>query len=184
MAYLVAAVVLVGAIATVNLLLTVGVVRRLREHTAELAARRDDPAGPAGLPVGAPVGEFAATGVSGRPVTRAMLDRPALVGFFSPGCAPCKEKLPDFVAQAARRPGGPDAVLAVVVGDPAEAAESVAALRPVATVVVEPEDGPLQWAFAIGGFPTFVLVEDGVVAASDDVLPPAGREAAPVPAAG
>jgi thiol-disulfide isomerase/thioredoxin len=183
MAYLAAAVTLVGIIAAVDLLLTVGVVRRLREHSAELAGLRGPGAGDAGLPVGTPVGDFTATDLTGRPV--GVGSGRTLVGFFSPGCGPCKERMPDFVAHAAGRPGGPGAVLAVVVGEAAEAAAMVDPLLRVATVVVEPEDGPVQRAFGVGGFPTFVLVEDGVVAAADFVLPPVtSRDTAVVPAAG
>jgi hypothetical protein len=183
MAYLAAAVTLVGIVATVDLLLTVGVVRRLREHTAELAALRR-PGQEAALPVGSPVGAFATASVAGRPVGPDTLGGRTLVGFFSPGCTPCTERLPGFVAYAAGRAGGPDAVLAVVAGEPAEAAETVEALRRVATVVVEPDDGPLQRAFGVSGFPAFVLVEDGVIAASAFELPPvAARDGAAVPAA-
>lgn len=181
MTYLTAAVVLVGAIAVVDLVLTVGVVRRLREHTAELTALRGPAAG-ADLPAGSPVGDFTATSVTGRPVTRGTLTGSALVGFFSQGCPACAEQLPDFVAHAA---GGAVPALAVVAGDPAGVTETVQALRPVATVVVEPADGPVQRAFAVAGFPTFVLVEDGVVADADWMPPPAaGRDAATAAAAG
>jgi protein-disulfide isomerase len=178
MAYLAAATALVGLLATVNLLLTVGVVRRLREHTAELAGLRSGAVVGGGdiiAPPGSPVGELAASDVDGHPVTLATVgDRP-LVGFFSPHCEPCRERLPEFVAHAAQRPGG---VLAVVVaGSPGEAAEAVDQLRPVATVVVEPDQGPVQKAFGVTGFPAFALVEDGVVAASHyDLKPVADRD--------
>lgn len=188
MAYLVAANVLIGLLAALNLLFTVGVVRRLREHTTELASLRAGvtarpvPADDVAFPVGMPAGEFAAATLDGEPVTLAGLgDRP-LVGFFSPHCQPCKEQLPAFVKYAAARPGGRDAVLAVIVGTEDEARETAERLRPVATVVVEPDVGPIQQAFGVTGFPAFVLVEDDRVAASDYVfLPVADRDLA-VPA--
>lgn len=188
MAYLAAAAVLVGLLAAVNLLLTIGVVRRLREHTAELGELRKRGAaggGEVALKVGAPVGEFAATSVEGRTVTRDTLgDRP-LVGFLSPQCRPCKERLPAFVDFAATRPGGRDRLLAVVVGTGEEAAELVEKVRRVATVVVEPDGGPIQQAFAVTGFPAFVLVEQGVVAASDyEFAPVADRDGAALATAG
>jgi thiol-disulfide isomerase/thioredoxin len=171
MPYVIAALVLVGTVATADLLLTVGVVRRLRELGAEAAAARaGGGGGESALPPGTPVGEFAATDVDGRPVTR---PGAGLVGFLSPDCTPCKEQLPAFVRYATERPD----VLAVVVGAPAEAANTVEALRPVATVVVEPPEGPLQQAFGVVGYPTFVLVRDGVMVTADHTLQPvAGRD--------
>lgn len=182
MAYLAAAVVLVGLVAVVNLLLTIGIVRRLREHTAELAELRTRGTGGGGevaLTAGARVGAFAATGVHGRTVTLDTLgDRP-LVAFLSPQCGPCKERLPGFLELAGGRPGGRDSVLAVAVGTGEQTAELVEQLRPVATVVVESDRGPVQQAFAVTGFPAFLLVEQGVVVASDyELAPVADRNAA------
>lgn len=187
MAYLAATAVLIGLLTVTNLILTVGVVRRLREHTAELAALRSGGAvdSDIALPAGSSVGAFDATSVEGRPVTLTTLGNRPLVGFFSPHCGPCKERLPAFVEHAASRPGGRDAVLAVAVGTEEETAELVELLRLVATIVVEPDQGPVQQAFAVSGFPAFVLVEGGVVAASDfDLAPVTHRDAAALPAAG
>jgi hypothetical protein len=188
MAYLAAAAVLVGLLAAVNLLLTVGVVRRLREHTTELAGLRNRGTGggyEVALTVGEPVGDFAATSVDGHPIDLGTLgDRP-LVGFLSPHCVPCQERLPGFIEFAAARPGGRDGLLAVLVGTGEETAELVERLRPVATVVVEPDRGPIQQALAVTGFPAFVLIEHKVVAASDHELSPvADRDGAMLAAAG
>ncbi|MEU0484001.1 hypothetical protein ABZ260_33065 [Streptosporangium sp. NPDC006013] len=187
MAYLAAAAVLIGLLVVTNLILTVGVVRRLREHTAELAALRNGDSGGSdvAMPAGSSVGGFDATSVAGLPVTLATLgDRP-LVGFFSPHCQPCKERLPEFIEHATSRPGGRDAVLAVAVGAEEETAELVELLRPVATIVVEPDRGPVQQAFAVTGFPAFVLVEGGVVVASGfDLAPVTHRDTAALPAVG
>ncbi|BCL16545.1 TlpA disulfide reductase family protein [Micromonospora sagamiensis] len=188
MAYLAAAAVLVGLLATVNLLFTIGVVRRLREHTTELAelrSRGGAGGGVAGaavaLPVDARIGEFTATSVDERPVDLVGLGERPLVGFFSPQCQPCKERLPGFVEYAASRAGGADNVLAVVAGTPQEAAETVEQLRQVATVVVEPDQGPVQKAFGVNGFPAFLLVENAVVAASSfDLAVVTERDTAPL----
>ncbi|HEX5596094.1 MAG TPA: TlpA disulfide reductase family protein [Micromonosporaceae bacterium] len=188
MAYLAAATVLVGLVATVNLLFTFGVVRRLREHTAELAALRSG-GGAADsdvtYPVGMPVGQFDVSSVEGRAITSTTLGNRPLVGFFSPHCAPCKEQLPAFIEHARTRPGGRDAVLAVVVGTNEETAEVVEQLRPVATVVVELDQGPTQRAFGVTGFPAFVLVDEGRIAASDfNLASVAGHDVAALPIAG
>ncbi|MFI6600570.1 TlpA family protein disulfide reductase [Nonomuraea sp. NPDC050536] len=190
MSYLAAAIALIGLLAALNLLFTVGVVRRLRDQSAELAALRESgqakprPVDDVALPVGAPAGAFAATTIDGEPVTLGTFGERPLVGFFSPRCTPCKEQLPTFVKYAAARPGGRDTVLAVIVGTEEEAQETAELLRPVATVVVEPDAGPLQRALGVTGFPAFLLIEGETVAASDYVfLPVADRDLA-VPAAG
>ena len=191
MAYLTAALVLVGLVATVDLLLTFGVVRRLREHTAELAVLRAAAGSPVmpdndvAHPVGTPLDQLITTDVDGLPVSFTTLGPRPLVGFFSPHCVPCKEQLPAFVEHLRTRPGGRDAVLAVVVGTAEETAEVVDQLRPVAVVVTELDQGPVQRMFGVTGFPAFVLVEDGVVAASNFLLGPvAEHDAAAEPAAG
>lgn len=188
MPYLAVAVALVGLLAAVNLLLTVGVVRRLREQTAELAelrARAPMGGGETSLPVGATVAPFEAATVDARAVSLASFGVRPLVGFFSPSCKPCRERLPGFVTHAAGRPGGRDTVLAVVAGTPEAAADYVEQLRAVATVVVEPDQGPVQKAFGVTGFPSFLLVRDGEVDATDyDLAPIVGRDVPAAAAAG
>jgi AhpC/TSA family protein len=179
-AFLVAAVVLVGLLCLLDLLLTVGVIQRLRQHTELLnklqAGAAGGPAPEVMLPAGSEVGEFAATTTDGDPVSRELLAGRTLVGFFSPGCQPCKEKLPGFVAAAPGVAGGRQQVLAVVVGGQEEDAEVTARLTPVARVVVEPPDGPVAGAFGATGFPAFALLDAHRVVASGWEL-----EALPVP---
>lgn len=174
MTYLIMAIVLVGLLATANLLLTFGVIRRLRVHTAEISSlgrQGGDIGGDVAAPAGTAVAGFTATDGDGRPVGAEILTGRRLVGFFSPDCKPCKERLPEFVEFASQRQGGRDGVLAVVVSSPAEAAETAGLLRPVARVVVEADQGVVQQAFGVKGFPAFVLIQDGEVVASDFNLP-------------
>jgi len=100
-------------------------------------------------------------------VTRDLLSGQTLVGAFTPGCGACAERLPDFLVRAEHFPGGRAHVLAVVAGEPAEAANYRDQLAGVARVVVEPASGPLATALDISGFPAFGLLDaDGVVVAS------------------
>jgi hypothetical protein len=161
MALLTAAVIVVGVICLLDLALTVGVIRRLREHASLLAtplaggALRDPIAAP-----GVIVGEFAAMTTDGTPVTRASLTGRTVVGFFSPSCAPCAQTVPKFTAYADDVCGGRDQVLAVVIGEPAAAARQVEALAPSARVVIEPLDGPVAQAFRVTGYPALAVVDE------------------------
>ena len=162
MAIVVAALVLVGLLGIVNLIFSFGVIRRLREHTATLDRLSHGSAGGTEQPVmnaaGTTVGEFAASTVDGEPVSRDRLSDPTMVGFFSPSCAPCRERMPQFVERAHQYDR--DQVLAVVVAqeDDTNAAGVVAELNGVARVVREPDSGPISTAFGVHGFPALGLV--------------------------
>jgi hypothetical protein len=87
-----------------------------------------------------------------------------VVAFFSPGCTPCREKLPEFVAYV-RRSFDRQQVLAVVVSyaketeDTAEAAEMANLLAPVARVVVEDDEHVVAKAFTVKAFPAFCVID-------------------------
>lgn len=157
MSILIAAVVLVGLIGVVNLLLAVGVIKRLREHTELLSAgdRREQPV----IGVGEEVTGFSTSTTDDQVLDRDCLDARTLIGFFSPTCRPCREKLPDFIEFARSVPGGRDRVVAAVVGEPDLAEAMVAELSPVARVVVEDHNGPLTSAFKVRAYPVAVVVE-------------------------
>ncbi|QIS18657.1 hypothetical protein [Nocardia terpenica] len=157
MVFLIAAVVLVGAVCALDLLLTLGVVKRLREHTALLAARMPVLGAP-NIETGMEIGEFATVTVDGSPLIPESLRTGTLVGFFTPDCRPCQEMLPKFVEYAKAVPGGRDRVLAVVVGNAGEAGDMVADLIPVARVVTEGDGGELTRAFRMVYFPSALTV--------------------------
>lgn len=165
MPVLAAAVAVFGAICLLDLLLTFGVIRRLRRHDQLLAE------GGAGrrhrLEPGAPIGPFTATATDGRTVSTGALAPRSLVGFFSTTCEPCLEQLPHFVDFASGLPGGREQVLAVVCGSPQDAAQLAGRLEPVARVVLEEFGGELAGAFGIMAFPSmFVTDGEGTVQAS------------------
>ncbi|GIH25212.1 hypothetical protein Aph01nite_35220 [Acrocarpospora phusangensis] len=148
---------LVGAVCLLDLVLTFGVIRRLREHSAALAALSTPPAAIAAP--GEPVGAYAVVTTDGEAASDADLTfEPTLVGFFSPSCPACAEHLPRFVEAAKNHPYGRDHVLAVVAGDPGETAEQQAALHPVARVVVENRGEGVMEALRVRAFPAFALV--------------------------
>ncbi|MEV6923329.1 hypothetical protein AB0M46_02285 [Dactylosporangium sp. NPDC051485] len=169
MSYVVAALIVTNVLTLLNLLLLFGVIRRLREQPAP------PPGGLLGrpsLPVGAQIEAFSTVDVDGLPLRRDELPEGAVVGFFSPGCAPCEALIPKFVAHAEGVPGGRESVLAVITGFPDEAAGYVARLSPVARVVVEGREGAdVVRAFQVSEFPqVFQLDGDGRVLVSDGSL--------------
>ncbi len=156
MPVLMAVVALLGTLCTLNLVLTLGVVKRLREHTEMLGAMQEYPVR---LDVGEEVGEFATSTTLGEPLVRDLLSGPALFGFFSPTCEPCRDKLPRFVEYARREPGGRSSVIATVVGAADAAAEFVAELSEVAQVVVEGSGGTMATALGIRAYPSVLRAE-------------------------
>jgi len=169
MLYLTAAVVVVGAVGLLNLILSLGIIKRLRDQA------QVDSAGTGLLAAGNTVSDFVARAVDGRPVSRGSLEIGAVVGFFSPTCQPCKEILPAFADYAATAPGGRAQVFAVVVGEAAQASDLISRLGPVATVLLARPGEPIVTSFAASGFPALYLMgEAGLVAASGhsmEVLP-------------
>ncbi|WP_431909715.1 TlpA family protein disulfide reductase [Micromonospora carbonacea] len=161
MPYVVAALVLVGAVALLNLVFTMGVVRRLREHSELLAKPSGSKADDGLIPAGQIVDDFATRSVSGDLVSRADIERDTIVAFFSPHCQPCIEKVPQFVSYVAGLPRGRRQVIAVVAADEMfEAADMVGKLGPVATVVAAKDAKPMIDAFKTTGFPALYLMDD------------------------
>ena len=142
MPYVVAALVLVGVLALLNLVLTFGVIRRLRAQ-ADLLSASGVTGGAPIIPIGTPVGSFSAVSTDGVEVTTAALTGETVVGFFSPNCGPCEEALPSFEEYARRAPDGRRQIVAVVVPPPGEGTDGTdtgalaARLESVATVVVQ-----------------------------------------------
>jgi thiol-disulfide isomerase/thioredoxin len=177
MDYVTAGVVLVGLLCVVNLVLTYGVIRRLRERTAGTGGK--GPEVPRSvLGAGATVGPFSTTDTEGGRLTRDDLSEGQLVTFVSPGCPACEELLP-LVAERARE-YGPGRVLAVVVrdadrdgaGEGNGVREYLERLAPVARVVTCDFGDELTTAFALAGVPAYVeMGPGGRVASSGRTLP-------------
>lgn len=172
MTLLAAAVIIVGCLCLLDLLLTFGVLRRLREHAALLA--RLESADPLpGLAAGQRPATFSAVSASGRVVTGPVGLRVA--AFFSSSCSVCPGKVTPFVEYVRSRHLDQDSVLAVVAADAGSAAPYVLDLAATAQVCVEPAGGDISRAFTINGFPAFFLLDPaGVIVAADfdpDSLP-------------
>lgn len=154
------------AVCLLDLVLTLGVIRRLRQHTELISNLSPGGREPLGiLADGESAGPFETVASTGETVSRDRLSGRTLVGAFAPHCSACEEKLPDFLDFAGTFPGGRDQVIAVVAGSEEEAATYRERLEPVARVVVEPPGtGEIGQALALNSFPAFgVLDEMGTV---------------------
>jgi len=155
---LAAAVIFVGCLCLLDLLLTFGVLRRLREHAELLAG-----AAP-GLAVGERPANFVAVSTAGQTISGPSGLR--MAAFFSSSCSVCPGKVAPFLNYVATAGFSPDGVLAVVATE-TEASDYVADLSGAASVCVEPQGGSVGNAFQLKGFPSFFLLNaDGVIVAS------------------
>ncbi|SDQ87270.1 TlpA family protein disulfide reductase [Thermostaphylospora chromogena] len=167
MPVVVSLVIVVGAICLLDLVLTVGVIRRLREHStliSELGGGR--------MPVpmlqdGETADAFEAVATTGEVVSRDGLSGNTLVGVFSPDCSACKERLPGFIRLARSFSGGRDRVVAVVAEMGGDTEFYRRELEPVARVVIEREGTGINKALHVKAFPAFgILGEAGKVVVS------------------
>ncbi|MCX4822352.1 hypothetical protein OG883_21155 [Streptomyces sp. NBC_01142] len=165
MTILIAAVVLVGALCLFDLLLTFAVLRRLREHTTQIAGlggqQHFTPYDPMVL-VGRKVPDLPGVG-GGDPGdtggTDDARDGSRLVAFFDAQCETCHDHAPVFAVRARGR----DAV-AVISGDGIKVDQLVGHVAGVASVVRGGQAQRLVDAMEIEAFPTFVQVDaEGVV---------------------
>jgi thiol-disulfide isomerase/thioredoxin len=153
---------------TFNLVLTLGVVRRLRELESRPAGR----AAPAGTFVIGPGATVTRREVTDTAARSARLPDPGaatLVGFFATDCPSCADSLPEFLARATA--DGRHRTLAVVTGARDDDHRYVDQLAPTVPVVADPEADDLVSAFRVRVFPAFVLLgPDGIVRASGNSL--------------
>jgi hypothetical protein len=90
-----------------------------------------------------------------------------LLAFFSSSCQGCRTALPAMMGYAGQLFGGPQQLVAVIVGDRRQGADIASTLRGSATIVHEPEGGPISTGYRINLFPSYILVsEAGTVVAT------------------
>ncbi|MFC0865491.1 hypothetical protein ACFHYQ_24665 [Sphaerimonospora cavernae] len=164
MSWYVAALVLLGVLFLANLLLTVAVIRRLREHS-ELLRQYVRPGMFTKSP-GDPIGEFEAVTTTGEVISSSELPSTVVAAFFAPGCESCEEQIPQLAAYAAGFPPDGPRFWAVVfdTGGTEAVQEKVAALAGAVQVITEPLGGPVARAFGVDAVvPAFVVAGDAVV---------------------
>jgi hypothetical protein len=160
MSYPAAASVLACVLGVLNLVLVMGVIKRLRDLAQSAPIDRPKVTiGPGERPE-----PFAVEAVDGTVIDAAGLAG-SLIGFLSPDCSACHERLPQFLAYAEAM--GRDRTVAVLVGTPDELADLALQVRPLARVVMEPTSGPVATAFSTIGYPAVALLDgDGAVSHS------------------
>jgi hypothetical protein len=150
-----------------NLLLTFGVIRRLRLHSEMLVALGSIKPPDNVMGFGEPPGGFTATTTKGEQISSQTLTEGHLIAFLSPTCRPCEDAALRFAERAAT--GARAQALAIVIGGPEEVGGYVEMLEPLAQVVVESDvtTGAVSRAFKVRGFPaTCVLGSDGLIVES------------------
>jgi hypothetical protein len=159
---MVAVVILLAVLSVADLLLTLAVIRRTREHTVLLNGLLAPPGDAAKLMLdpGEEPGTFEPVMAADRSVLTRQDLNGALVGFFSPTCDVCRERAQAFAERARSLPR--QRVVAVVADDGPEDGRGrrdlVALLDPVARVHIEPDQGPVHRAFGVVATPTLYVV--------------------------
>src|ERR1022692_1555422 len=177
--FLGAAVAVVGALCLLDLLLTFGVIRRLREHTEMLSTGGMPDMPVIGLASGEPVAAFSALALGGELLNGATGLRVA--GFFSSACSACPERVGPFMEYLAGHRVARESMLSVVVTPENGLPPYADRLSEAGQVCAVQQDSDVVKAFKVSGFPAFCLLDaDGalVTASYDPARLPAPAAAA------
>jgi hypothetical protein len=156
--FLTAGLVVVGAISVLNLLLTLLVIRRLRRQGP---TGMGGPMPVSGPPAGAQAPAFTGLAATGDEVSsQSLTGESSTLAFLSTDCHACASSVSHLRAYAVAAGLGPDRVIAVISGDREEGRQIIESLDGIATVVLEPQLGPITEAFSVRNFPTFVMLDD------------------------
>lgn len=160
MGALTGAVVLLGVIVIYQLLLTFGLIRRLRH--LEQTGMSPPPTLPA---AGTGIPPFEVPELGGGVITeRDLVDGMAIAAFFSPQCPACERVKSEFDAAPPSEP-----IYAFITRSETDGTEGDAfaeALRSWARVGFLEHDSVLSEQLAIRGFPTLIALQRGIVVAS------------------
>ena len=128
-----------------------------RGDTLTLTPRAFVPARPS-LAVGTPAPELAGTDLDGQPVAlSALRGRTVLVDFWSTGCAPCRQALPQLADLYRRRHADGLDILSVVLGDRDDVVKLLGAKPYPGHELLDPGHGfP---AYRTIGYPTYFIVD-------------------------
>ncbi|MFD0151340.1 TlpA family protein disulfide reductase [Streptomyces sp. NPDC055721] len=158
MAFLVAGMVLVGALGLLNLALSLAIVRRLRRQEEQRGAV--DPNAPSGPEVGTTVPAFTAPTLGGEEFTSASLaGGTAAMSFITTSCSACDEFVSGMPEFAARTGLDDSRIVVVIAGEQGKARQMADHLNGLATVVHEAAPGAISSLYSITATPTTVITD-------------------------
>lgn len=92
------------------------------------------------------------------------LGRPVVVNFWGPGCVPCRDEFPLFIAKLAQHAGDGLAIVGVLTDDPPEPARRFVADLGATWPTVEDPDKALKTAYRVAGRPqTYFIDTAGII---------------------
>jgi hypothetical protein len=152
---------LVGIVGALNLLLIMGVIRRLREHTEMLRSVRSADLSPitVTVPVGDMVATFSAVDVEGGGISSDDLTGSTVVAFLTPQCRPCQEQIPKLAGYLQQHGLDRDQAVVVLVGTAHDTRDLAALIGDCARIVIEPPGGSMAAAFGVDKFPALCVLD-------------------------
>ncbi len=141
-----------------NLLLTVGLIRRFNRMSKEIA---QFPAMQEGLEIGTPAPDFHAETLTGEIVSLAHYARQAVSFIFvAPSCSPCVEELPTLNRLAPKaKAAGVEMILVNTEGDKAETETFIKKYNIALPVLIAPfESNPFANDYKAPGTPFFCML--------------------------
>lgn len=115
--------------------------------------------------VGSPAPPLVGTTLDGAPFDLAdYRGRPVIVNFWGPGCVPCRDEFPLFLAKLAEHADDGFAVVGVLTDDPPEPARQFVADFGATWPTVQDPDKMLKTAYRVAGRPqTWFIDRDGII---------------------
>ncbi|MFE1553236.1 TlpA family protein disulfide reductase [Streptomyces sp. NPDC058718] len=158
MAFLVAGMVLVGALGLLNLALSLAIVRRLRRQEEQRGgADRHAPSGPE---VGTKLPTFSAPALGGEVfASESLAGGAAALSFITTSCGACDEFVADMPEFAAQTGLDDSRIVVVIAGEQGKARQMADRLDGLATVVYEEAPGNISSLYAITATPTTVIAD-------------------------
>jgi thiol-disulfide isomerase/thioredoxin len=156
-------VILIGLALSLNVIMTLGLIRRLRQIHHSVAewipSGRYVPL-PDGLPIGEVPPSFSVTDLDGEVISEATLaGQISVLGFFAASCESCRLYLPrlrDLSKQRARDLQS----LVVIDGDAAHAGDLITVGRETGRVVTGELNTGMSGIFKVHFYPTFYVVDE------------------------
>lgn len=155
-----------GALTIINLVLTAGIIRRLRDISASGGGSSQVSTLPdVVLSRGEQPASFEVQDACGETITEQIFKgEKTLLGVIAQGCSLCAERLPDYVEVAKKSGARGEQVITLVIAD-ADYAETVSkTVGPSSRFIIESApDGPFARALKLSGYPAFARFNEAGV---------------------